>query len=354
LREITGQGETSTTALLIARLVLGAVFIVAAVGKLSDPEGTRSTLEAFGVSRGRAAAIGLPLVELAIGALLVPAATARAAAIAGLVLLAIFSAAIVRQLRRGTEVECHCFGRVHSAPVSWSLVARNAVFAGVAAIIAVAGPGSSLGDVLAGADPWLVVAAGVAALVIALQAWFSWQLFEQHGRLIERVRALEAAADNRPVQRTEARGLPVGDRAPDFDLVDLDGRHRSLSGLLASRVPLVLTFSEPGCGACEALLPQLGHLQTAYVGELDIVLVSRAGAGDDHVAHDVDGLAAVLLQDQREVALRYGVSAVPSATVVSPEGTIAGPLAIGPAAIEELIRGTAQPTAPMSLVKVAG
>lgn len=341
--------------MLIARLVLAAVFIVAAIGKLSDLDGTRTTLAAFGVRRGRAAAaIGLPLVELAIGVLLIPAATARAAALAGLVLLAVFSAAIVLQLRRGSEVECHCFGRVHSAPVSWSLVGRNAAFAALAAFVVVAGPGGSIGDALAGANPWLVAAAGVAVLVIALQAWFSWQLFEQHGRLIERVRALEAAAEGGRAQTTESPGLPVGDRAPDFDLPDLDGRHRSLSALLAARVPLVLTFSEPGCGACEALLPQLGRLQAAYAGELDIVLVSRAGAADDHAAHDVDGVAAVLLQEEREVALRYGVSAVPSAALVSPEGIIVAPLAVGPAAIEELIRGTAQPTAPLSLVTVAG
>jgi uncharacterized membrane protein YphA (DoxX/SURF4 family)/thiol-disulfide isomerase/thioredoxin len=338
----------------IARLVLGAVFIVAAVGKLADLDGTRRTLEAFGVRGVRPAAIGLLVVELAIGVLLVPAATARAAALAGLVLLLVFSAAIARQLRRGNDVECHCFGAVHSAPVSWSLVGRNAAFAGVAAFIAVAGPGSSIADALAGADPWLVAAAGVAVLVIALQGWVSWQLFEQHGRLIERVRVLEAATDGGRIQASEAPGLPVGEAAPDFDLLGIDGRRRGLSDLLAARVPLVLTFSEPRCGACEALLPQLVSLQAAYAGELDVVLVSRIGTGDNHAEHDVDGLAAVVLQDMREVALRYGVRAVPSAIVVSPEGMIASRLAVGPAAIEELVRNTARPIAPVSLIKVAG
>lgn len=336
--------------------MLGAVFIVAAVGKLLDLDGTRRTLGEFGVARGRsAAAIGLPLVELAIGVLMVPPATARVAAIVGLLALVIFSAAIARQIRRGNEVQCHCFGRVHSAPVSWSLVVRNLAFAGVAAFIALAGPGSSIADALTGADPWIVAAAVAAVLVIALQSWFSWQLFEQHGRLIERVRVLEAAAtDGGRAQTTAARGLPVGDPAPDFDLVDLDGQRRGLSGLLTGRVPLVLAFSEPDCGACEALKPQLAHLQAAHADELDIVLVSRAGTDDGHAEHGVDGLAAVLLQNEREVSLNYGVRAVPSATVISPDGKIASRLAVGPAEVEELIRRTAQPAAPASLVKVVG
>jgi len=39
----------------------------------------------------------------------------------------IFSAAIALRLARGSAPDCHCFGQLHSAPVSWKTLARNGV-----------------------------------------------------------------------------------------------------------------------------------------------------------------------------------------------------------------------------------
>ena len=172
---------------LIARCALAAVFAIAAIAKLVDLASFRATLDDFGVPplAARVGAVGVPLVELAIAALLVPAGTAVAAAIAALVLLAGFCLAIVRILRRGEAPDCGCFG-ARPSPVGHSTLARNAGLGGVAAVIAAAGPGPVL------AAPTVAVLIGAA---FAAQAWFSWQLFRQHGRLLERVRALEEHAD---------------------------------------------------------------------------------------------------------------------------------------------------------------
>ena len=64
---------------LIARLVLAGVFLVAAVAKLKDPAGTRKAVTAFGLPRSgaRVIAIALPVAELIVAALLLPARTAR-------------------------------------------------------------------------------------------------------------------------------------------------------------------------------------------------------------------------------------------------------------------------------------
>ena len=51
-------------------------------------------------------------------AALVPAATAYWAAAAALVLLAAFSLAVGRLLRRGERADCHCFGALHSTPAT--------------------------------------------------------------------------------------------------------------------------------------------------------------------------------------------------------------------------------------------
>jgi len=68
-------------ALLIARLLLAAVFFVAAFSKLADLAGSRQAMAGFGIPERCAGLVGLglPLAELAIALLLVrPGATIHA------------------------------------------------------------------------------------------------------------------------------------------------------------------------------------------------------------------------------------------------------------------------------------
>ena len=119
--------------LLIARLGLSVVFAVAAVAKLADRAGTQATLVEFGL-RDRFAATGavaLPVAELAIAVLLLPAATARWGGIAAAATLLVFSAAIARSLARGEQPDCNCFGQIHSAPIGRGSLIRNVALATV-------------------------------------------------------------------------------------------------------------------------------------------------------------------------------------------------------------------------------
>jgi uncharacterized membrane protein YphA (DoxX/SURF4 family) len=65
-------------ALLIARLLLAAVFTLAGVAKLADREGSRQAIVDFGAPSAIAAPLGLllPLAELVVAATLLPASTA--------------------------------------------------------------------------------------------------------------------------------------------------------------------------------------------------------------------------------------------------------------------------------------
>jgi uncharacterized membrane protein YphA (DoxX/SURF4 family) len=129
------------TALLVARLLLAAVFASAAITKLLAPERTGATLGDLRVPRAviPVATYALPLVELAIAVLLIPAATAPAAALAAAVLLAAFSTAISRVLARGEEVDCNCFGVVSFRQVDRTTVARDLALFAIAAFVAIAG-----------------------------------------------------------------------------------------------------------------------------------------------------------------------------------------------------------------------
>jgi uncharacterized membrane protein len=178
--------------LLAARLVLAGVFAVAAVAKLADRRSLTTTLREFGFKEPMVGplSIALPAVELVIAVLLVPASTAVAGAIAAFALLAAFSLVVARALARHERPDCNCFGRAYSAPIGPGTLVRNGVLGAVAATVAIAGPGESLATV----DPSAEAIFGVAVVAaIAVLAWFNWQLFRQNGRLIERVRALEAA-----------------------------------------------------------------------------------------------------------------------------------------------------------------
>src|SRR3990172_9175852 len=122
-------------AVLVGQVALAAVFVTAASTKLADREGSRRAMTEFGVP-GRFVgplAVLLPLVELATAAALVPDPTARWGAGVSLALLLAFSAAIALNLGRGRAPDCHCFGRLHSAPVSWWTVGRNLLLAPAAA-----------------------------------------------------------------------------------------------------------------------------------------------------------------------------------------------------------------------------
>ena len=196
-----------STILLVGRVVLAAVFAVAAAAKIADLTGLRATLTEFRVPPRLVtpSSFLLSAAELAIAALLLPAATARIAALAALALLTVFCVGVAAALRRGEQPDCGCFGRAHSARVGPSTLVRNAVLAAGAGLVALAGPGRGLDSAVAGIH---VSALGVAVIAVftllAVLGWFGLELFRQNGRLIERVRALETAVAELGVEEDEA------------------------------------------------------------------------------------------------------------------------------------------------------
>src|SRR4051794_28242715 len=112
-----------------SRLLLAVVLGAAAYGKVRDRAGTAASLEAFRAPRAlqRPGVWLLPLAEAVVALGLVFQPTARPAAVGGLVLLAVFTAAIAHVLRRGERPSCHCFGQVSDEPVNrWTLVRNGA------------------------------------------------------------------------------------------------------------------------------------------------------------------------------------------------------------------------------------
>jgi Methylamine utilisation protein MauE len=142
---------------------------VAAVAKLADRDGARQAAGALGVPHALAppVAAGLPVAELAVAVALLFRRAAVAGAVGALVLLGFFLAGITLTLVRGRQPDCRCFGQLHRAPVTWKTLVRNLALAAGAALVAVEGPGSSLGAWSSGLSgiEWLTLLVAIALAV---------------------------------------------------------------------------------------------------------------------------------------------------------------------------------------------
>jgi peroxiredoxin/uncharacterized membrane protein YphA (DoxX/SURF4 family) len=342
------------TALLLARLFLAAVFLVAAFGKFADLPGSRRAVAAFGVPTALAGPVGflLPVAELAVGICLIIGRTAWGASIAALVLLAAFIAGIGISLARGEKPDCHCFGQIHSEPIGVSTLVRNLFLAAVALFIAIEGHPTAGASALhwlsqiSGTERVGLVITLVLLALLVLEAWFLLMLLRQNGRLLVRMETLEGAvtaggiAVPHPPDEQPQYGPPVGSPAPAFALSGLHGETMTLDALRAHDKPILLVFSDPNCGPCTALMPDIGRWQRDYAGQLTIAQISR-GAPDANRAKAAEhGVSYVLLQQDDEVAQAFRSPGTPSAVVVGADGMISRPMAVGADAIRDLVART--------------
>lgn len=98
---------------LLARLVLAGVWIYAASTKIGRPLTSARAVQAYEIFPFDVAAMigqALPIIELALGILLLIGLFTRVSAALSLVLLAVFVAGIASAWARGLQIDCGCFG----------------------------------------------------------------------------------------------------------------------------------------------------------------------------------------------------------------------------------------------------
>jgi uncharacterized membrane protein YphA (DoxX/SURF4 family) len=131
-------------AVLIARVFVGAVFIVAGGSKIGHAAYFAAQIAAFGIVPHPLVAplaLLLPFLEVLLGAYLVIGLYARLAGWIAAIQLLIFAAAIASAVARGLSLSCGCFGPNDQTTTSWPEVARDIALAGVAFFVAWRGPG---------------------------------------------------------------------------------------------------------------------------------------------------------------------------------------------------------------------
>jgi peroxiredoxin/uncharacterized membrane protein YphA (DoxX/SURF4 family) len=337
--------------ILLLKLGLVLVFTVAGVTKLLDRPGTRRAVQEFSVPAPLAPALAwlLPLSELAIAALLLTGGFAWWGALAALVSLGLFNAAIGVNLAQGRRPDCHCFGQLHSAPIGWSTLGRNFALMAAAGGVLWAGGGASLLELLAErlAHPdggFLLALTGLAA--VGVEGWLLYQAARQNLRLTQRVELLESRLNSGGIgavphlggtPAAPPAGLPVGLEAPFFELPTIHGEMQSLDSYLDLMRPVILVFMSPSCGSCKELVPELIAWHESLGDRFTILLVSSAKQSRNGEQFAQYGKLPLLLQKDAEVLRRYEGTGTPSAVLIRADGTIGSELASGARGIRALV-----------------
>lgn len=132
-------------------------------------------------------------------------------------------------------------------------------------------------------------------------------------------------------RRRNRSGLAAGTLAPSFQLPRLGGGELSLEAYRGRRVLLV--FSDPTCGVCDRLAPQLELLHRRVSGA-QIVMVSRRGADANRAKAAEHGLTfPIVLQRHWEISQAYGMLATPIGYLIGEDGVLAADVAVGAEAI---------------------
>ena len=257
-------------------------------------------------------------------------------------------------------------------------------------------------------DFYLILVLGLTWVAIVVVSWLGWQLLRQNGRLLLRLEALEAqlnelefGEDEDPANRFNngslakskitRDGLKAGTPAPDFRLPRLDGRGElSLSDFRGRRVLLV--FSSPQCGPCNALAPELEkfyqshHYDTGQRREVEdssmfvpvnpspqpsprrtgregpsdlslsngekvtdrpdeekfpgveVVMISKGEPKENRAKVKQHSLTfPIVLQQQWDISRRYAMFATPIAYLIDEQGVIVHDVAVGTDAIQSLL-----------------
>ena len=167
--------------------------------------------------------------------------------------------------------------------------------------------------------------------------------------------------------RIKRDGLSAGTPAPDFRLPRLDGRGDLALGDLHGR-RVLLVFSSPHCGPCNALAPELEKFHrencrderspshrnsplTPFLSPSDgervsdgrergivVVMISRGEPKENQAKVKEHGVTfPVVLQQQWEISRRYAMFATPIAYLIDESGIIVNDVAVGTDAILELM-----------------
>lgn len=119
-----------------------------------------------------------------------------------------------------------------------------------------------------------------------------------------------------------AKGLKVGEPAPQIHVQDLDGRSISLGTTRTDQRATLIMFVSPTCPVCKTLVPILRSSRGSERDWLDIILASdgeQASHREFVLAHRLGGLPYVV---SAPLGMTYQVSRLPFAVLIDAQGVL--------------------------------
>ncbi len=351
--------------LLLIRIFLAAIFMLAGIGKLLDLEGSEKAVKDFGTPEelAKTFAIALPFAELVFAVMLLFVETSWLGAIGALILLLTFIGGMIWQMAQGNAPDCHCFGQIHSEPVSRKTLIRNIVFAILALVLIAAGrenQGLSFSDISSETDFMQIILSLAAVGLLAAVVFYLKKISEQQVQIMRRIEVIELLAHedgkglNREDVETPHEGLPIGASAPDFEAKDLNGKLVSFEQLLTKGKAMLFFFVGPNCAPCAALLPEIEAWQNDLKDNLDFVFISSGKASENAEKLGGETFKQILLQKDNEIGESFNAKWTPTAVLINADGTIASRVATGDQAIREFIEKIKEQNLDENLIFVGG
>lgn len=137
---------THSATLLLARVLVGGLFLLAAKGKFANPKVFALSINSFGLVPGSWApplAFGMLWTEIVIGICLVVGLFTRSAALISAGLLTVFLGALGWAVLNKMDIDCGCFGALFGDnKVGWMSLLRNVGLISVSAWVLWKGAGS--------------------------------------------------------------------------------------------------------------------------------------------------------------------------------------------------------------------
>ena len=330
--------------LLLIRLVLFAVFALAGIGKLLDLKGSEQAVKDFGTPEefAKTFAIAIPFAEIIFAFCFLFVSTSWVGALGGFILLLSFTGGMVWQMSQGNAPDCHCFGQIHSEPISRKSLVRNTIFLFLALFLMAQGRGSQGYDLTEGnSSSMQLLLIFVVLALVAATLFYLKKVLDGQTEILRRIDLLElVASDGAQLERKEAGspsdGLPIGSPFPDFDLTTASGDRVSLSKITGKRRPSIFFFVSPTCEPCKALLPEMERWDAELADRVNLVLLSSGSVEDNKARFSVFS-DDVILQEKREVAESVYARWTPTALLVRADGTIGSHPAVGDIAIRALV-----------------
>jgi peroxiredoxin len=139
-------------------------------------------------------------------------------------------------------------------------------------------------------------------------------------------------------------GLAAGTEAPHFELPLLSGETVSPKDFRGRY--LLMVFSDPQCGPCQKVAPELDRIHREVDG-VEVLIISRRDIEANQKKVTELGLSLpVALQKSWEISKLYGIFATPVGYLINPEGTLVKGVARGAEEIEGLVSLAVESSSP--------